>query len=158
MKKVVLLLLILVVGFAGVAQDKMPAVVLRTLNGKEMNTGSLSNGEQYLIISFWATWCKPCMQELDAISEQFDSWPKAKKCKVIAISIDDSRSFNSVKSLVTGRGWEFDVFLDANQDFKRALNISNIPHTIIVNPAGQIIKRINGYTPGEEKKLMNYIQ
>jgi cytochrome c biogenesis protein CcmG, thiol:disulfide interchange protein DsbE len=158
MKKLVFLTLTAFLCTVALAQEKLPDVVLKSMGGKEVKSNSFAQGTKYTIISFWATWCKPCMQELDAISENYNDWRDKKNFKLIAVSIDDSRSFSGVKSIVTGRGWEFDVFIDPNQDLKRALNITSVPHTIIVNEAGEIVKRFAGYTPGEEHELMKYIQ
>ena len=47
---------------------KIPAADVKTIDGKIINTANLSNNGKPMIISFWATWCKPCKKELDAIT------------------------------------------------------------------------------------------
>ena len=86
-----------------------------------------------MIIDFWATWCKPCKKELDAISEIYTDWQKETGVKLIAISIDDSRSSGKAATDVKTHGWEYEVYLDENQDFKRALNVGDIPQVFIIN-------------------------
>tara|TARA_Y100001935_G_scaffold49225_1_gene40981 strand:- start:934 stop:1125 length:192 start_codon:yes stop_codon:yes gene_type:complete len=58
--------------------------------------------------------------------------------------------------MVSGKNWAFDVYVDTNQEFKRSLNVSGIPHTIVAY-GSKIIHRRIGYTPGEEKDLLNII-
>jgi hypothetical protein len=48
--------------------------------------------------------------------------------------------------------------LDPNGDFKRALNVNNIPHTFVVNAKGEIIWQHNSYAPGDEDELYEIIR
>ena len=138
MKKSVL---IFVVAFAFSllpAQAQLPAVTLKTMDGKEVRTDTLSNGGKPFIIDFFATWCKPCNRELDAISEVYDEWKEETGVKIFAVSIDQAQNINKVKPLVNNHGWEYEVLLDPNGDLKRALSIQMIPYVLIVDGKGQM--------------------
>ena len=138
------------------AQENVPNVELRTVGGKSLKSIDILNNEGFSIISFWATWCIPCINELDAINDLYDSWNEKYNIKVLAVSTDDARSKKRVRPMVSGKNWAFDVYVDANQEFKRSLNVSGIPHTIVVF-GSKIIHRRIGYAPGEEKDLLNII-
>ena len=138
------------------AQENVPNVELRTVGGKSLKSIDILNNEGFSIISFWATWCIPCINELDAINDLYDSWNEKYNIKVVAVSTDDARSKKRVRPMVSGKNWAFDVYVDTNQEFKRSLNVSGIPHTIVVY-GSKIIHRRIGYTPGEEKDLLNII-
>lgn len=138
------------------AQENIPNTTFKTISGKSIESSEILNDEGFSIISFWATWCIPCINELDAINELYDSWNKNYNIKVLAISTDDARSKKRVRPMVSGKNWVFDVYLDTNQNFKRSLNISGIPHTIIAY-GSKIIHRRIGYSPGEEKDLLKVI-
>jgi thiol-disulfide isomerase/thioredoxin len=135
-----------------IGQDLFPAVNVKSLEGKVVNTTKIVGGSQLLIISFWATWCKPCHAELNAFAELADDWKKETGVHIVAISIDDSRASSKVKTLVSGNDWPFDVYIDENNDLKRALNISSVPFLVIVKD-GKIVYRSVGYSPGNENKL-----
>src|SRR5206468_1099001 len=107
--------------------DKIPAVIVKKLDGSKINSSTFSNNGKPIIISFWATWCKPCKKELDAIQENYSEWTKETGVKLIAISIDDARSSGKVVTDVKSKGWDFEVYIDENQDFKRAMNVNNVP-------------------------------
>lgn len=143
--------------FAGSAQNNsgspIPAVDVKTVDGKTMNTSKFSNDGKPIIISFWATWCKPCKKELDAIAEEYSDWQKETGVKLIAISIDDARSSTKVGADVKSKGWEYEVYLDENADFKRAMNVNNIPHTFIIDGKGNIVWQHNSYAEGDEVHL-----
>ena len=136
MKKlgIILLLTVFVAGF-GFAQDttktfkKVPSVKVKNLKGETVNTETFVNDGKPYIISFWATYCKPCIKELNAIAEVYEEWQDEHGVKLIAVSIDDSRTSRSVPVIVNGKGWEYEFYLDVNSDFKRAMNVNNVPHT-----------------------------
>ncbi len=142
------------------AQDgkKVPSARIKNLMGETVVTSELSNDGKPIVFTFWATWCKPCLQEMNAINEKFEEWAKETGVRVIAVSIDDSRNTKKVAPLVKGRGWKFDVLLDENSDFKRAMNVSNPPHSFLVNGNGEIVWEHTGYAPGDEEEMYEQIK
>jgi peroxiredoxin len=138
--------------------QKLPAVDLKTLDGQTVNTSTFTNNGKPVILSFWATWCKPCIQELNTISDVYTDWQEETGVKLIAISIDDSRSSAGVKPLVDGKGWEYEVYLDANSDFKRALNVNMVPHTFILNGNMEIVYQHSTFSQGSELNLINLVR
>ena len=137
---------------------KIPAATVKKLDGSKINSNTFSNNGKPIIISFWATWCKPCKKELDAIAENYPEWVKETGVKLIAISIDDARSSGKVVTDVKTKGWEYEVYIDENQDFKRAMNVNNVPHTFLVDGTGKIVWSHNSYSDGDEDKLYENVQ
>jgi peroxiredoxin len=161
MKKALLFLSVLAgLSFAANAGegDRIPAATVKKLDGSKVNSSNFSNDGKPIIISFWATWCKPCKKELDAIAENYPDWVKETGVKLIAISIDDVRSSSKVVTDVKMKGWEYEIYLDENQEFKRAMNVNNIPHTFLVDGGGRIVWSHNSYSEGDEEKLYENIQ
>ncbi len=137
---------------------QLPKVALKDINGKAVSTDTLSNGGKPFIIDFFATWCKPCNRELDAIAEVYEDWQKETGVKIYAISIDQGQNINKVKPLVDNHGWEYDILLDPNGDLKRALGIQMIPYVLIVDGKGNIVYKHNGYTDGAEDELIEKVR
>ena len=154
MKNFLLLFLFLFVW--NINAQELPNITLKSLDGKSVTTQEISNSENLKVLSFWATWCVPCINELDAISEVYEEWQDETNVEIIAISTDDSRTRQRVKPLVNGKGWEYQILIDENQDLKRALNITTLPHVVIVKN-GEIVYRHSGYTPGGEDELFDVI-
>jgi thiol-disulfide isomerase/thioredoxin len=142
----------------GIANAQLPSIVLKDLNGKSVRTDTLSNNGKPFIIDFFATWCKPCNRELDAISEVYDEWREETGVKLIAVSIDQAQNINKVKPLVDNHDWDYEVLLDPNGDFKHALGIQMIPYVLIVDGKGQIVYKHNGYTDGAETELIEKVR
>ena len=158
MKKSVLLLVVAFAFSLLPAQAQLPAVTLKTMDGTEVRTDTLSNGGKPFIIDFFATWCKPCNRELDAISEVYEEWQEETGVKIIAVSIDQAQNINKVKPLVSNHGWDYEVLLDPNGDFKRALGCQMIPYVMIVDGKGEIVYKHNGYTDGAETELIEKVR
>jgi thiol-disulfide isomerase/thioredoxin len=141
----------------GFTQNNLPAVKIRNLKGQELTFNSLfTDTAGTTIVSFWATWCGPCIKELEAFNENLENWQTQLPVKLIAVSVDDSRTANNVKTFVRGRGWNFPVYQDVNNDLKRALNIPNVPHTLVIKN-GRILFQTDGYESGNEDEIMEKI-
>lgn len=135
------------------SQKELPNLSLKDINNENFNLKeSFKEKDKLYVFSFWASWCSPCINELDELNDLQTEWKKAVNFEIIAVSTDDSRTQKRVKPLVNGKGWEYKVLLDINQDFKRALSIVNIPYTIVVKN-GLIVHIQNGYVPGIEEEL-----
>lgn len=121
MKNLRFLLAIALIMASTSAFAQLPSVMLKTLDGKTIDTSKLNNDGKPFIISFFATWCKPCNRELKAIHEKYADWQDETGVKVIAISIDQAQNINKVKPLVDSEEWEYEVLLDPNSDFSLSL-------------------------------------
>jgi len=153
---VITLLLFSVTSFA--QKRSLPNVTVKDLKGKQVNIQSVENDGNPIVISFWATWCKPCKKELNTISEVYEDWQDETGVKLIAISIDDSRSSSKVKPYVNASGWEYDILLDTNKELSRALGVTSVPHTFLLDGKGNIVWEHRGYIDGDEDELLEKIE
>jgi peroxiredoxin len=151
MKKILLLGILAIASITINAQ--LPNVTLQDINGNTVQTGEISNDGNPIIISFWATWCKPCIRELKAIHEVYPDWQDETGVKMIIVSIDQAQDANRVKPMVDGFGWEYEVLLDPNGDFKRAMNVQNVPHVFVLDGKGKIVYNHTGYVDGGEQDI-----
>ena len=137
---------------------QLPAVTLKTMDGQAIKTDTLSNNGKPFIIDFFATWCKPCNRELDAISEVYADWQEETGVKIFSVYIDQAQNIQKVKPLVNNHGWDYDVLLDPNSDFRKALGAQMIPFVVVCDGKGNIVYRHNGYTDGAEEELINKVR
>lgn len=141
-----------------VCNAQLPSVQLRTIDGKTVDTAKLGNDGKPFVISFFASWCKPCLRELKAINEVYADWQDETGVKLYAVSIDQGQNSNKVKPMVDAEGWEYEVLLDPNSDFKRALNIQMIPAVFLLDGNGKIVSKHNSYKDGDENNLYEEIK
>ena len=144
---------------SALAQTKdLPNKEVKKLDGSSFNIKALENNGKPIVISFWATWCKPCKKELNNIAEVYEDWQGETGMKLVAVSIDDSRSMNRVLPYVNSSGWEYEVYLDPNSELKRAMGVSTVPHTFLLNGEKKIVWQHRGYVDGDEDELLEKIE
>jgi peroxiredoxin len=140
------------------SQKQMPNISLSDIDGKKVSvTSDFMEKDKIYIFSFWATWCGPCINELDEMNDMQEDWKKTLPIEIIAVATDDSRTQKRIKPLVSGKGWEYKILLDSNQELKRALGIVNVPYTVVVKN-GVIVHIQNGYVPGSESELFEKLK
>lgn len=137
---------------------QLPSFKLKTIEGKTIDTQTLSNDGKPFIIDFFATWCKPCNRELSAISEVYDEWQKETGVKLYAVSIDKAQNANKVKPLINQHGWEYEVILDPNSEFRKSFGGEMIPFVVICDGDGKVVYKHNGYTEGAEQELIEKVR
>lgn len=161
MKKFILLATIALFSLSTFAQKEtraIPTVKLKDSQGNSVSTSDFNNDGKPMVINFWATWCKPCVAELNTISDMYTDWQDETGVKIMAVSIDDSRTSSKAVPYANGKGWEYEIYLDANQDFQRAIGFQNPPFTCVVDGNGKIVWTHAGYQPGDEEELYEVIQ
>ena len=161
MKKVLILVVFTIFSLSTWAQkdvQTMPNISLKDMNGKPKNMEDDSKSGKITIVSFWATWCSPCKKELSNIHEVYEDWKTKYDLQLVAVCTDNARNVMKVKPYVDGQGWDYDIIMDTNQDFQRALNIVQIPHTFLLDQNGKIVYQHSGYVEGDEFALEEKIK
>jgi thiol-disulfide isomerase/thioredoxin len=158
MRKIVLLACLFAIASLSEISAQLPAVTLKTIDGQSVRMDTLTNDGKPIIIDFFATWCKPCQRELDAIAEVYGDWQEETGVKLYAVSIDQAQNVHKVKPLVSNHGWEYEVLLDSNEELKRAFGVQNIPYVMILDGEGKIVYKHIGYTDGGEEELLSKLR
>jgi cytochrome c biogenesis protein CcmG, thiol:disulfide interchange protein DsbE len=141
------------------SSQTLPNLTLKDINGNNQNVADYGKSGKITVISFWATWCTPCKKELTNINDNLlDEWRSKYNVQLVAISTDNSKNVLKVKPFVDGQGWEFDCLLDVNEDLKRAINATIIPHTLLIDQNGKIVWTHTGYVEGDEYILEEQIK
>jgi len=152
------LLSMLSFGIATAQTQTLPSIQVKDIDGQPLDFKTVADTNKLTIVSFWATWCGPCIKELEAINEYYAEWQKKYNVKLVAVSIDDARNSKKVKPKVLGYGWTYQILLDENMELSRPMNVNNPPMTFIVNQKGEILWSHQGYTPGAEEELEKKLQ
>ena len=134
---------------------KGPDFTLEDLSGDFVELNQ-EVGEGPILLSFWATWCKPCIEELDEYKKIYNDY-KGKGFKMFAISTDDENTVAKVKPLVKSKGYNFPVLLDTNGDAVRLYYAQSIPYSVILDKNGMIIYSHLGYMKGDEVKVKDIV-
>lgn len=164
MKKYLTSLLVVLFTLNSIAQNdnpslsSLPEITLKNIDGKDVKLSDYGANQKITVISFWATWCKPCIKELKNMNVLLEDWVEDYNMELVAISLDDSRNAAKVKPTANALNWDFDVLLDPNGELQRAMNVANPPVTFLVNQSGQIVYTHTGYVEGDEYDLEDHIK
>jgi peroxiredoxin len=137
-------------------KGKAPNFELEDLDGDIYELNDFL-GDGPVLISFWATWCKPCIQELKEYNKIYNEF-KDDGFKVIAISTDSERSIAKVKPFISSMGYKFNVLLDTNSEIARMYYARTMPYSVVLNKDGEIIYSHIGYRHGDEQKVKEIVQ
>jgi cytochrome c biogenesis protein CcmG, thiol:disulfide interchange protein DsbE len=136
--------------------EKMEGRIAPNFKLENLNGGytELSDelGKGPVLLSFWATWCKPCVEELTELKKVYEDY-KSKGFNILAISIDDEKTISKVKPFVRTKGFPFTILLDPNSDAARKYYAYNPPYTVLINKKGEIVYTHLGYMRGDELKV-----
>ncbi len=158
MKKLLLSILILL-PLVQLGAQNFKQIRLADIKGAGVELSSYFEEGVPLVVSFWSTTCKPCINELDTISELLPDWEEECDFQIIAVSTDDSRSLARAKAMVKGRGWDgIETLFDTNSELKRAMNVNSIPHVFIFDKEGEQVYNHAGYKPGDENEIIRIIR
>lgn len=149
MKKIFLAVLFICLFSNGLKAQK---VMIENLKGEQENFEDIISGDTPVIVSFWATWCKPCTMEMEALKELTPEWKD--KVRIVSVSIDDSRTKGKVVSFVKGKNYPFEIYLDPNRTLYKKLNVIAVPFTFIFYKGEEVYKH-SGYNPGDEDELID---
>lgn len=137
---------------AGARAQRLPACDLKDNQGKTLSSASLADHQTPFAITFWASWCHPCLMELSALTDMAPDWEKP--LRIYAICEDDARSLSRAKALAADSDWPVTVLYDDKQELAKALSVSSIPHVFVFDKDGKRIFTHIGYAPGDEEILV----
>lgn len=141
----------------GLHAQNIPDVMVEDAAGKAVSVQSLVDGKSPFVVSFWATWCKPCLKELAALEEVAPDWEGKYPLRIYAVSVDDSRSIAEAKAMAASADWPVTVLFDTKQHLKQALKVSSVPHVVVFDKNGKQVWTHMGYIPGAEDELLQKV-
>ncbi|MCU0607450.1 MAG: TlpA family protein disulfide reductase [Candidatus Edwardsbacteria bacterium] len=149
MKRIASLLGALALGAA--LQAQVPDLALSDLSGRRVEFRDLL-ADGPLLVSFWATWCHPCQEEMKALQPLHEAYGGL-GLTVAAVSIDDAKTTGKVKALVKGKRYTFTVLLDPEMAAMKAFGLLEVPGVFLLARDGTRLYEHSGYKPGDEIAL-----
>lgn len=129
---------------------------LRDVDGQSVSLSALRG--KVVLISFWATWCGPCKEEMPHLQRMYEQH-KEEGLVVLSISIDDARSASQVKPFIKRSGYTFPVLLDRESTVIGTYNpAKTVPFTMIIGRDFEVAEVHQGYAPGDEDGLARIVE
>ena len=163
MRKMITVILILIFSIVLAAQEnstqeikKAQNFILEDLDGDFVELDEIT-GEGPVLLSFWATWCKPCVDEMKELNKIYKEY-KSKGFNLIAISIDSEKSVSRVKPFIKSKNYNFPVLLDTNSEVARIYYALAVPYSVLLDENGGVVYSHMGYKKGDEKEIEKLIK
>jgi cytochrome c biogenesis protein CcmG/thiol:disulfide interchange protein DsbE len=163
MRKMITIILILIFSVILTAQEesgpdikKAQNFILEDLDGEFVELYKIT-GDGPILLSFWATWCKPCVEEMKELNKIYEEY-KSQGFKLVAISIDSEKSVSRVKPFIKSKNYEFPVLFDTNSEVARIYYAQSVPYSILLDENGSIVYSHLGYKKGDEKEIEKLIK
>ena len=117
-----------------------PDFTLPGLDGKEVSLSDFRG--KVVLLNIWATWCPPCVQEMDSLQKLYDTF-KQKDFEILAVSID-SLGRSVVAPFMKNYKLTFPALLDPAGTVQVAYQTTGVPESFIIDTKGLLVKKIIG--------------
>ncbi|NMB75770.1 MAG: TlpA family protein disulfide reductase [Myxococcales bacterium] len=129
---------------------------LRDLNGRRVRLSEHQG--KVILLSFWATWCEPCQNELPQLGKIWERH-RSRGFELLSINVDPPDAENAVREIAGRLKLEFPVLLDSAGDVVNRYNPRlELPYSVLLDRAGRIHSVHQGYVSGDEEILEEKIQ
>ncbi len=133
-----------------------PDFTLRNMDGKRV-TLSDNFGDGPIYISFWATWCKPCLEEMKILEKLHQKYGD-RGFRIFAINTEGARAKGKIKSFVKSNGFSFDILIDRDGEvYRRKYKGFAMPYSVMTDRQGKVIFSAVGFKPGDEEHIEELI-
>jgi peroxiredoxin len=122
-----------------------PDFTLRTMNGPNLRLAEQRG--RVVMVTFWATWCGPCRQEMPHLNRLYEKY-RASGFVLLGVNVDDDAA-NAV-ALATKLGIAFPVLLDTDKGVSKLYDLSTMPSTVLIDRDGKVRYVHRGYLAGYE--------
>jgi peroxiredoxin len=130
-----------------------PPFALPSLDGRNISLGDY-HGKQYLVVSFWASWCGPCRLEMPVLRAFYEKHHSdSSNFEFLAISIDDSAA--PARAFATSSKIPFPVLLDVSKQTAEAYDVDGIPTLFVIDQSGKVIFGHSGFDATLQFQLAN---
>jgi cytochrome c biogenesis protein CcmG, thiol:disulfide interchange protein DsbE len=157
MKKVTLLFVFTLFLSGFLKSQTYSDFTLQDLNDNEVTLSKLLE-KGPVLMSFWATWCSPCKEEMKRVNSIYEKY-KDSGFTYLAINQDNQKSVSLVKSYITAKDYAFPVVFDSDKRiFEAYSGKDEIPYALLIGKNKEILSVHTGFKTGDEVKIEEEIK
>ena len=126
-------------------QTNFPSIDVLRLDGSSVALGDLVGQGKPTVVALWATWCQPCLAELDHMKAYFEKWTGEYEADFLAVSVDQRYQMRRIQPLLNRRFWPYTVVVDVNRQLQSLLDFDSIPQLFVLDGQGRIVATYSGF-------------
>jgi peroxiredoxin len=95
---------------------------------------------QVVLLNVWGTYCPPCIVEMPSLQKLYETY-RDSGLKLVAVSIDDAVSEDSIRTFAKNLGVTFEILHDPTHEIEKVYQITGYPETFVIGTEGTIRKK-----------------
>jgi peroxiredoxin len=116
-----------------------PEITLTDLQGREVHLSDFRG--KVVLLNFWATWCKPCKEEMPAMQASYD---KLRDKGFVVLAINELEDTERVADHIRTYHHTFPVVMDHKNKVANLYGVVGLPASFLIDPQGIVRERISG--------------
>ena len=130
-------------------------IIFKDFNNKDVNLENFKN--KLIILNFWATWCKPCLEEMPSL-DILQSKKNLNNLKIFPINIGQENILKAEKFYKELNIKNLNIYFDPTVTLAKKFSLRGIPTTILINKQGKEFARILGEVDFENEELIKWLE
>jgi len=123
-----------------------PEITLKDLQGQEVRLSDLRG--KVVLLNFWATWCKPCKEEMPAMQVSYD---KLRGQGFVVLAVNELEDTEKVIEHIRSHGHTFPVVMDHDNRVANRYGVVGLPASFLIDRQGIVREHIFGNLLTEER-------
>jgi peroxiredoxin len=123
-----------------------PEITLKDLQGQDVRLSDLRG--KIVLLNFWATWCKPCKEEMPAMQASYD---KLRGQGFVVLAVNELEDTDRVIEHIRTHGHTFPVVMDHDNVVANRYGVVGLPVSFLVDRQGIVREQIFGSLLTEER-------
>jgi cytochrome c biogenesis protein CcmG, thiol:disulfide interchange protein DsbE len=157
MKKVIFVFILSVLLSGFLKAQTYSDFTLQDLDGNDVSLSKLLE-KGPVFMSFWATWCSPCKEEMKKLNPVYEKY-KDQGFVYLAINQDNQKSVAKVRSYIASQSYNFPVVFDSEKKvFEAYSGKDEMPYSLLIGKNKEILSVHTGFKTGDESKIEEEIK
>ena len=113
--------------------------------------------EKLVLINFWATWCKPCRNEMPSLDSLYED-KNFKNLKIFTVNMEQPNKLKTKNFFTVLNIKNLEIFFDSELNFVKKFKLRGVPTTVLINKKGEEFARIIGEVNFQDKKFLKWLK
>jgi len=123
-----------------------PEIALKDLQGQEVRLSDLHG--KVVLVNFWATWCKPCKEEMPAMQASYE---RLRDQGFVVLAVNELEDVEKVAEHIKTHGHTFLVVMDHNNGVANRYGVVGLPASFLIDRQGIVREHIFGSLLTEQR-------